>query len=77
MGTESPATDGEDTKPVVKNENKLGGRHNKIATSLKALSVSIDELPLPSKYSSLGRDVSAASTNLRAAYRKGKQCAEH
>ena len=30
---------------------------NKIATSLKALSVSIDDLPLPSKYSSLGRDV--------------------
>ena len=28
MGTESPAAGGADTKPVVKNENKPGGRHN-------------------------------------------------
>mmetsp|Transcript_14545 Transcript_14545/g.31054 ORF Transcript_14545/g.31054 Transcript_14545/m.31054 type:complete len:205 (-) Transcript_14545:23-637(-) len=42
---------------------------NKIATSLKALSVSIDNFPLPPTYSSLGRDVSDASTNLWAAYR--------
>ncbi len=35
---------------------------------VKALSVSIDDLPLPSNYSSLGRNVSDASTNLQAVY---------
>ena len=63
--------DEDDSPPNGDNLNELTlDGVNKIATSLKALSVSIDELPLPSKYSSLGRDVSDASTNLRAAYRK-------